>query len=409
MTDNQDKAMNKIYTKSIMLVFFLSFTFFSLPAKAVSCHFINGGFTRFHNVDLGSVVLTTGGDKQNEYTVSWRQGITQNNQFECDQKEQVYISHTITDYADTKMRIVSGGISASPLMDSYRFQKTIGDYTTCYQPSTYQPGTGTGIGTGTQAGCRLIINANNSMYAESYLGPGGDFKFIFKRQFTKSDTQPSIDFLDLSLLPNFNYVLTDFSGNVLLVLDSFKFSGRVTAVNASCTTPNFTYDLGEHRSVEFKDVDSTTNWVDTPIILTNCTPFYGNMRSGKVSYLVDSVAGGVTNFVSQNEPNNIYISFSNAQMSLNDSNGILRLQYSPSSAQGFGVQLGVKINGAYSPINLRIPQVITPSVESYSQPPTVVTAFGRLVFPLGARYIKVAKNISGGTANTYAVYSINYE
>ncbi len=177
-------------------------------------------------------------------------------------------------------------------------------------------------------------------------------------------------------------------------------TGSFTIQTPTCTTPNFSWDLGTTSTTILKKKGDTSLWKDTPVTLTGCSAFLGNNSNG--SFTRYAITGTNTGTVSQSgnvAANNLIMSLSPSNPSIDQTKGILGLDKS-STASGFGVQIASKQAGIFEPKNLTSSITISPAV-GYSG--------GSVSFPLGARIIRTGDIVQPGKISTSLTYTINYQ
>ncbi|HDV9838954.1 TPA: type 1 fimbrial protein [Enterobacter asburiae] len=168
----------------------------------------------------------------------------------------------------------------------------------------------------------------------------------------------------------------------------------------SCVTPNFTWDLGSITIDALRAKGDATQWVDTPVTLTNCPQFPGRLTdaSGFIEY---KITGGDTSTVTQRgsaAPNTLTMMLRPNTAAIDSANGVIGTD-SSATTHGFGVQLGSKQSGTYIPQDLSTGIVLTPALNSS----------GTFTFPLGARIIRTSDGIRGGALSSSVTYIINYQ
>lgn len=182
--------------------------------------------------------------------------------------------------------------------------------------------------------------------------------------------------------------------NILGSIDSLAFAVP------SCVTPNFTWDLGSITIDALRAKGDATQWVDTPVTLTNCPQFPGRLTdaSGFIEY---KITGGDTSTVTKRgvaAPNTLTMMLRPNTSAIDSANGVIGAD-SSATTHGFGVQLGSKQSGTYIPQDLSTGIVLTPALNSS----------GTFTFPLGARIIRTSDGIRGGALSSSVTYIINYQ
>ncbi|POT58556.1 hypothetical protein C3432_11785 [Citrobacter amalonaticus] len=178
-------------------------------------------------------------------------------------------------------------------------------------------------------------------------------------------------------------------------------TGSFTLQTPTCTTPNFTWDLGTTNTTVLKNQGDVTSWRDTPVTLTGCSVFLGNNSNG--SYTSYGITGYNTGAVSEGGggtgTNKLTMTLAPNTTAIDTSNGIVSLD-SAATASGFGVQVATKQSGTYIPLDLSSSIVVTPAVGDSS---------GTVSFPLGARIIRTSNSVMPGNISTSLTYIINYQ
>ncbi|MDQ4429053.1 hypothetical protein PKO51_06690 [Yokenella regensburgei] len=178
-------------------------------------------------------------------------------------------------------------------------------------------------------------------------------------------------------------------------------TGSFTLQVPTCTTPNFTWDLGTTDTTVLKKQGDATSWQDTPVTLTGCSAFLGNNSNG--SYTSYGITGFNTGAVSEGggglAPNKLTMTLRPNTTAIDANNGIVALD-STATASGVSVQVGLKQSGTYVTQSLSTGMVVTPVVGDRS---------GTVRFPLGARMIRTSDTVQGGKISTSLTYIINYE
>lgn len=202
-----------------------------------------------------------------------------------------------------------------------------------------------------------------------------------------------------STIPTMKFDIIDDSGNSQrLAYTSYNSNGFV--INTpSCTTPDFTFDLG---SALISNSSTASTWVSTAVTLTNCPVFYGN-SSDKLSYEnVSQVALYQSNYVISRAgtlAKNIITMTLNPQMTpVDTTNGILANKSGSSYAQNVGVQLATQSGTVYTPLNLTTGIIVRPTLNSSS-----------VSFPLAARMIKTGDVVKPGLVSSSVTYTITYQ
>lgn len=202
-----------------------------------------------------------------------------------------------------------------------------------------------------------------------------------------------------SNLPTIKFDLIDDSGNSQRLAYSSWSANGFSINTPSCTTPDYTFDLG---SALISNSVTTSSWVSTAVTLTNCPVFYGNSVD-KLSYEnVSQVALGQNNYVISRSGtlarNIITMTLSPQITPVDVTNGILSNQTGSSYAQNVGVQLATQSGTVYTPLNLNTSVTVRPTLSTSS-----------VSFPLAARMIKTGDVVKPGLVNTSVTYTITYQ
>ncbi|HID7510736.1 TPA: fimbrial protein [Enterobacter hormaechei] len=253
---------------------------------------------------------------------------------------------------------------------------------------------------------------NNHMIPFNYTGElqyrsnGSDAKIIYDgtviKLFTESANFISGD-IDATSFPHIQLVVMNEGLNspAVTILADISFTGKIHIVNTTCTTPDYTYSLGLHHSDEFTGLNSTSAWVNTPVTLSGCSVFHGNLHNGSIGSTVTEGNPGVytSSANATNIPNEVSMTLTPGSMWIDKKNGIIALNGNSNSASGIGIQIGLKnSSGNYIVQDQNSPMIINPSLG----------LSGDITFPLGARYIQTGQSVTGGDANAQVTYTIDY-
>lgn len=182
-----------------------------------------------------------------------------------------------------------------------------------------------------------------------------------------------------------------------LTMATINFSGTVNVVSRTCTTPDVNVSLGTYETHNyFRQIGSTTPWVDASITLTDCPRFYGYY--GTSNEITITNAGGQT--VPAPIANTLKVSMQPTTQILDATNGIMAVNSSDSStaATGVGIQVGWgEASGTPIPFNFN-GMTYTPSNSGVST----------VRIPLAARYIQQSAQVTPGRADGKTVFLINY-
>lgn len=178
------------------------------------------------------------------------------------------------------------------------------------------------------------------------------------------------------------------------------FSGSITIQAPSCTTPDYTYELGRYGLTTFQGRGTASPWIKTPIILTNCASLNGNNSNG--SFTQYTMTGTNTGSLVQSgnmAPVNISASLTAVTSVIDTATGIIALD-NTSTATGLGVQIGFEQGtNNYVPQNLASDFVVSPAAGTT----------GSVTIPMGARIIKTEDNIQPGIVSSAIRYTITYK
>lgn len=181
-----------------------------------------------------------------------------------------------------------------------------------------------------------------------------------------------------------------------VVWSTINFSGSIQIVSQTCTTPDVTVALGEHKVSEFPTVGSATPWKSFNIQLLNCPAFYGASTS------LRNTDNG-TSWVESNKtatPNVLQFSLTATNGTVAIYPGTVRLSPTssgPASATGIGVQI---VDDSLTAVRFStlMPSNITPRATA-----------GNYTIPLQARYIRITGALAPGPANAAVMFTINYQ
>lgn len=201
-----------------------------------------------------------------------------------------------------------------------------------------------------------------------------------------------------ALFPQIVVNVTDNTYTGLVALHTI--TGTAVIQEASCTTPDFTWDLGRTNTTVLKSKGDASAWVDTPVTLTGCSVFRGNNSDGGYTqYSITGTSSGTIMQPSAVAANVVTMTLSPNTSVIDSANGIVGLD-SASSAYGYGIQLASKQSGNYVPQNMTGSLVVTPVAGDSS---------GTVSFPLGARITRTSDSVRSGSISASLVYTINYQ
>ncbi|MGM8766081.1 fimbrial protein [Enterobacter asburiae] len=262
--------------------------------------------------------------------------------------------------------------------------------------NTYQTGVG-GLGV------RFKNTATNIYFgsgnAASFSGTILSARFSVDVEFVKVGPL-SAGSVSTAGFPVISIVANDPTGGTPVATYSFA-GGTFRVTTPTCTTPNYTFDIGSPVVTDFSAGNPASPWVDTVVILTNCPVFYGNNSNGSyASYTITGTgATGQSIETGSLAPNIIQMRLTPNTTVIDTVNGIISLD-SASDAAGVSVQIGNKQSGSYIPQNLSNPVSVntTPGANT-----TTVS------FPLGARMIKTDAPVRAGRVSASVTYTIGYQ
>ncbi|UNM22698.1 type 1 fimbrial protein [Pseudomonas sp. ArH3a] len=182
-----------------------------------------------------------------------------------------------------------------------------------------------------------------------------------------------------------------------LEIQRINFSGSINIVSRTCSTPDFSVPMGDHKLTEFSGPDSFTQWKDFSIALNNCPAFHGFYQNSGPRWNSD----GIPSNLDSRKNNVLQVRLDPTRAPINASQGILSLNPSAAgddpAATGVGVQVGDQNGVPISLASLRSSGITTRAEEGASY-----------TIPLTARYIQTASDITAGPANATATFTINY-
>lgn len=177
-----------------------------------------------------------------------------------------------------------------------------------------------------------------------------------------------------------------------------NFSGSINVIAGTCKTPDVTVPLGSYSMDKyFNGSVKTTPWKPFNITLTDCPAFYGsytdanNSPGYEVGGAVSPGLRGVNHFIM-----NISPTFG----AIDAQQGIIKLDGAADSARGIGIQLATGDASNPSPVPFDLNNAYQTAVDS--------TAPSTHTIPMQARYYQTETRVTPGTANSKAVFTINY-
>lgn len=212
-----------------------------------------------------------------------------------------------------------------------------------------------------------------------------------------------------SSFPTVVYTVPAASGytGLPVTLLTVNFAGSVNFITSTCTTPDYTVQMGTYSiNQTFKAVGSTTPWVDASIQLKNCPTFSGYYADGSTNQIsVGTATAGGNN---KRKSNLMSVSLAPTTSLIDATNGVIGLSNfgtTGTAATGVGLQLGyTAANINASPTS---PATIWNLGAAWSvTPPNNGTA--NFSIPLAARYYQSSSTPTAGPANAQVVFTINY-
>ncbi|MCL2657327.1 MAG: type 1 fimbrial protein [Betaproteobacteria bacterium] len=206
-------------------------------------------------------------------------------------------------------------------------------------------------------------------------------------------------------LPSFavDFVVGGVGGNALPMVRG-TFSGTVTIVSQTCTTPDVQVDMGSHQTSVFTGSGSATPWKYFEVQLLNCPAFYGRYFAG-----ISADIGGGGRYWSfsptGSESNQISFTLTPTTPVLDLSNGIAALTPTQSGvAAASGVGLQVWWVDSDVPVTFGSPTAVA------TVPQLAATSSGNYSIPLRARYIQTGTAApTPGPANATMAFTISYQ
>ncbi|MBG2876902.1 type 1 fimbrial protein [Proteus alimentorum] len=179
-----------------------------------------------------------------------------------------------------------------------------------------------------------------------------------------------------------------------IVASYIEIGGSITVTSSSCKTQDYTVELGSHETATLPAKGSSTKWINSDIILTNCPAFRG-YYSGKKGNVYTSEVGQT---FPERDPNELRVTIKPVNPAIPEYPGTFKINDVPGAAKGVGIQL------AFGDVGEDFVKFNTPT--SFAQP--VTEKAGVVSIPLRARYIRVDDRISAGRANGAATFMIEY-
>jgi major type 1 subunit fimbrin (pilin) len=182
------------------------------------------------------------------------------------------------------------------------------------------------------------------------------------------------------------------------VTNIIPFQGVLNVSSQTCKTTDVNVDMGSYETRQyFTGSGSTTPWVDSSIILTDCPTFHGYYDASNYVTLFE-YQGLPKTPASKN--NNLGVRLTPLTPVINSANGIMAIDTTvANAASGIGIQLGW---GSAS----SNPTLFNFDNEQVFQLPKDGTSTIRI--PLAARYIQTDTMVTPGKAGGKAMFLINY-
>ena len=179
-----------------------------------------------------------------------------------------------------------------------------------------------------------------------------------------------------------------------IVSSYIDVGGSITVTSSSCKTQDYTVELGSHETATLPAKGSSTKWINSDIILTNCPAFRGYYSGSKGNVYTSEV--GQT--FPARDPNEIRVTIKPVNPTIPEYPGTFKVNDVPGVAKGVGIQL------AYGDVGEDFVKFNTPT--AFAQP--VTEKAGTVSIPMRARYIRVDDRLSAGIANGAATFMIEY-
>ncbi|SNY69700.1 Fimbrial protein [Enterobacter sp. CC120223-11] len=207
--------------------------------------------------------------------------------------------------------------------------------------------------------------------------------------------------VNASSFPHLSWDIPNTSGYTGLPvhLASISYTGTIQFITRTCTTSDVNVSMGTHEIADkFTGVGSTTDWVDSSIILQDCPSFsgYHSLDSAQSVTGNNTASGGnvtATTFSVSLQPTN----------SVTDD--IVGLDPGTDAATGVGIQLGYSTD---TDADATMPQTLWTSGTTWD---VTAPSDGRstVKIPLAARYIQNASHATPGKANAKVIFNIDYK
>ncbi|WP_336983053.1 MULTISPECIES: fimbrial protein [unclassified Cedecea] len=174
-------------------------------------------------------------------------------------------------------------------------------------------------------------------------------------------------------------------------------SGGFVVNKPSCTTPDFTFNLGNSFPPA---TNNNSGWVSTPVTLTSCSAFNGN-SSDFQSYQIVKQGSSYYGSISQSgtfAKNTVTMTLNPQIPPFDASTGLLANQTGSGYATGVAVQIATQSGSTYTPINLDNNIVFNPALGT-----------SNVSFPLAARMVRTSNTVTAGAVSTSITYTITYQ
>lgn len=171
-----------------------------------------------------------------------------------------------------------------------------------------------------------------------------------------------------------------------------SFSGQINIVSRTCTTPDFTVNLGTHQMTALSGIGTGTPWVNVPIALNGCPPFYARSLSGSFNDRGQANQTAVAN--------TIRYRVNPVTSVVNAAQGVMALQPDGvnQTATGIGIQIADAGNNPISYNNNRASGLTLTTTNN-----------ANYTIPLRARYYQTGATPTSGQANGAATVTLIYE
>ena len=177
-------------------------------------------------------------------------------------------------------------------------------------------------------------------------------------------------------------------------------TGSLTITLPTCTTPDYTVNLGKWGEARFNGKGAASAWVDSAIRLTGCGQFNGNFTESTGSTNLWSDNGDYS--AASPKQNRWSVSFSSVSGVIDADNGIISTDTSAAdAAQGLGIQLSQGLPDSAGTRFVKIGDSALTGTFS-------TTGETSYVIPLSARIIQTEDTVVAGSVTGKVVYTLNY-